>query len=113
MIRRPPRSTLFPYTTLFRSPLSVARSHPAVALFWPGASRASQGVSRAPELGLPRVDLDLSVAPPGRHSDAVTCARPGEAGRHLAHCARDRGFPRRGWSMNSTGWIVIAAASAP
>src|SRR2546427_7112082 len=27
MIRRPPRSTLFPYTTLFRS-ISPARSHP-------------------------------------------------------------------------------------
>src|SRR3712207_8446755 len=26
MIRRPPRSTLFPYTTLFRSPRSIARS---------------------------------------------------------------------------------------
>src|SRR3712207_7632034 len=25
MIRRPPRSTLFPYTTLFRSPAQVAR----------------------------------------------------------------------------------------
>src|SRR5258708_27655999 len=25
MIRRPPRSTLFPYTTLFRSPLSLGR----------------------------------------------------------------------------------------
>src|SRR3712207_8654617 len=25
MIRRPPRSTLFPYTTLFRSPLLVVR----------------------------------------------------------------------------------------
>src|SRR5256885_6502317 len=25
MIRRPPRSTLFPYTTLFRSPLSLAQ----------------------------------------------------------------------------------------
>src|SRR2546426_8592942 len=25
MIRRPPRSTLFPYTTLFRSPVAVAR----------------------------------------------------------------------------------------
>src|SRR5688572_32206206 len=25
MIRRPPRSTLFPYTTLFRSPASVVR----------------------------------------------------------------------------------------
>src|SRR3712207_8444401 len=31
MIRRPPRSTLFPYTTLFRSQLDavVARWHPA------------------------------------------------------------------------------------
>src|SRR5437667_4254672 len=26
MIRRPPRSTLFPYTTLFRSPTSASRS---------------------------------------------------------------------------------------
>src|SRR2546430_10457788 len=26
MIRRPPRSTLFPYTTLFRSPFSAPRS---------------------------------------------------------------------------------------
>src|SRR2546422_5228620 len=26
MIRRPPRSTLFPYTTLFRSPLDTAAS---------------------------------------------------------------------------------------
>src|SRR3712207_7177044 len=30
MIRRPPRSTLFPYTTLFRS--AVARAHEAVLL---------------------------------------------------------------------------------
>src|SRR2546430_11276199 len=27
MIRRPPRSTLFPYTTLFRSVLEVSRNH--------------------------------------------------------------------------------------
>src|SRR2546430_5003886 len=27
MIRRPPRSTLFPYTTLFRSPLGVLFGH--------------------------------------------------------------------------------------
>src|SRR3989442_7498856 len=27
MIRRPPRSTLFPYTTLFRSAQSIARHH--------------------------------------------------------------------------------------
>src|SRR2546422_8319021 len=37
MIRRPPRSTLFPYTTLFRSPgpgprsLILKRSEPAIA----------------------------------------------------------------------------------
>src|SRR5437660_4121143 len=29
MIRRPPRSTLFPYTTLFRSPRPSARAVPA------------------------------------------------------------------------------------
>src|SRR2546425_2871642 len=28
MIRRPPRSTLFPYTTLFRSPLSASQRFP-------------------------------------------------------------------------------------
>src|SRR3712207_7582443 len=28
MIRRPPRSTLFPYTTLFRSPRPIMRSQP-------------------------------------------------------------------------------------
>src|SRR5256885_4644066 len=30
MIRRPPRSTLFPYTTLFRSPVVHARERPAL-----------------------------------------------------------------------------------
>src|SRR3712207_8786318 len=29
MIRRPPRSTLFPYTTLFRSPVRTRREFPA------------------------------------------------------------------------------------
>src|SRR2546430_4785866 len=32
MIRRPPRSTLFPYTTLFRSPR--AHQDPALRLVW-------------------------------------------------------------------------------
>src|SRR2546426_2239625 len=34
MIRRPPRSTLFPYTTLFRSPLAAACELPVGALYW-------------------------------------------------------------------------------
>src|SRR2546427_9560123 len=33
MIRRPPRSTLFPYTTLFRSGLPVAQ--PCLPAHWP------------------------------------------------------------------------------
>src|SRR5688572_31529931 len=37
MIRRPPRSTLFPYTTLFRSSTSSTRAPPSS----PAASRAS------------------------------------------------------------------------
>src|SRR5947209_16442565 len=39
MIRRPPRSTLFPYTTLFRSqPTVLTSSAPAVAASRPRAS---------------------------------------------------------------------------
>src|SRR3712207_8789676 len=33
MIRRPPRSTLFPYTTLFRSYFDVPRPCPSVTIF--------------------------------------------------------------------------------
>src|SRR3990167_2997062 len=45
MIRRPPRSTLFPYTTLFRSPAAVentgraiAKYHTALDGFTPGGT---------------------------------------------------------------------------
>src|SRR2546427_7987411 len=52
MIRRPPRSTLFPYTTLFRSTVSTrgaaARSGPAQAArgWTPGGSHGSCGRAR-------------------------------------------------------------------
>src|SRR6201986_569241 len=39
MIRRPPRSTLFPYTTLFRSPQVIAEKHGADILrLWAASS---------------------------------------------------------------------------
>src|SRR3712207_7256522 len=47
MIRRPPRSTLFPYTTLFRSPQQTARSPSecaTMALSVPLGHPSSQGL---------------------------------------------------------------------
>src|SRR5258708_14155770 len=40
MIRRPPRSTLFPYTTLFRSTPGLARQRAALLLFQLGVALA-------------------------------------------------------------------------
>src|SRR2546425_8723608 len=47
MIRRPPRSTLFPYTTLFRS-LTAAAGNPAITQI---GFRASQTAEPDPEDG--------------------------------------------------------------
>src|SRR3712207_8898523 len=69
MIRRPPRSTLFPYTTLFRSMLdSVA------ALVWAANMAALEihaPMARAPDIETPTIivfDLD-----PGAPADIVDC----------------------------------------
>src|SRR2546422_1757089 len=45
MIRRPPRSTLFPYTTLFRSPLAPARQRGAAVIGSAGAKLAVRVVT--------------------------------------------------------------------
>src|SRR3712207_8173213 len=52
MIRRPPRSTLLPYTTLFRSPGSRLLGAPPVLL--PAALRDSRLPLRRPAVGRPR-----------------------------------------------------------
>src|SRR2546430_11555878 len=72
MIRRPPRSTLFPYTPLFRSEILGAH-HDPIAL---GASRQQQG--------------DQAEGPPGpaRHSPSPE-GRGGQGVRtHLPRHAR-------------------------
>src|SRR3712207_8097989 len=60
MIRRPPRSTLFPYTTLFRSSLDAAgrlRGSPAALAAHPAARarflRPAPGASLLPPLTTP------------------------------------------------------------
>src|SRR2546430_13479051 len=47
MIRRPPRSTLFPYTTLFRSPLNSQRKAIATSASSP-KTRSSKSAPRNP-----------------------------------------------------------------
>src|SRR2546426_5399919 len=51
MIRRPPRSTLFPYTTLFRSVLRPGRPHPAHAVDHPTHGMRPWIVTPAPRIG--------------------------------------------------------------
>src|SRR2546422_8210867 len=46
MIRRPPRSTLFPYTTLFRS----ARTASAILTAWSVSATSCVRISRTPAL---------------------------------------------------------------
>src|SRR3712207_8842527 len=58
MIRRPPRSTLFPYTTLFRS--STGRTGGTGRGAWhPSQNRASSGCAERYRLGLNEVQQQL------------------------------------------------------
>src|SRR5258708_8724277 len=66
MIRRPPRSTLFPYTTLFRSQLAV-EVDPGSALALAYKARALQKLERIPEATITNdqallLDTNLALA---------------------------------------------------
>src|SRR5258708_26002075 len=50
MIRRPPRSTLFPYTTLFRSPGPGSPEDRGTSPSWLASCRASSGAAGIPAL---------------------------------------------------------------
>src|SRR3712207_6924507 len=58
MIRRPPRSTLFPYTTLFRSEANLAALEVREALDWP----IGQGHERVERRADERADTDQRQA---------------------------------------------------
>src|SRR3712207_7045785 len=67
MIRRPPRSTLFPYTTLFRSRARRRVEHPLRAVVRGeqpphlGAHVGVRGGAREPPLSLVRLDVEGGV----------------------------------------------------
>src|SRR5256885_11110536 len=95
MIRRPPRSTLFPYTTLFRSAVDYGNGRllepaqaapPAIALALGLACSGQTG-----GLGLAEVFLQVHAGRPGRafackhdHAHVVTELQVVEHTHHLA-----------------------------
>src|SRR3712207_8196053 len=64
MIRRPPRSTLFPYTTLFRSLLQgIVQSRPAAPVVRPGLLATAAHAHRAPRrAGVARAVVERPAA---------------------------------------------------
>src|SRR2546425_4985888 len=74
MIRRPPRSTLFPYTTLFRSPRGprrLALAGPPHSCRCPPRARRCRG-ARGPAPGAPRGRLGTRPRPDARRSEEHT-----------------------------------------
>src|SRR5258706_8873547 len=110
MIRRPPRSTLFPYTTLFRS---LAWHEPAGRDPRPGpaASRLAAGAAQATPLGAPAPRRLLEVrGAPEAHRREARLLRPRrqqlvpECGSsHRRRVEEGRGVARRGASPASGG----------
>src|SRR3712207_8116612 len=66
MIRRPPRSTLFPYTTLFRSPGFFLRVMPSGAMAWGFEYRAGSGRGAPKRREIGRAHVWTPVTPISR-----------------------------------------------
>src|SRR5258708_22218540 len=73
MIRRPPRSTLFPYTTLFRSPLRGGESRRGPLAVSSSGARGALARRRHGGFGRPHGDLSRSrngaLRAPGRSEE--------------------------------------------
>src|SRR3989449_957080 len=81
MIRRPPRSTLFPYTTLFRSNLITS-----------GIPLSRERLARLRPLGLDNVQVSIQdVAAPS--SDRIAGLRAFERKVEVASWVKELGFP--------------------
>src|SRR2546429_846229 len=77
MIRRPPRSTLFPYTTLFRSglaPRSSVLSHTARPIHHASAASGARPIAHATIFGTDRKSTRLNSSH-GYISYAVFCLK--------------------------------------
>src|SRR3712207_8099474 len=106
MIRRPPRSTLFPYTTLFRSSAAVRENFPeevedatilrekGESVYYCGDTRLSERTVYADEHLFPTLGIGVLAGKPGELSDpnAIFVSRAlawkGAGVRERGGCAR-------------------------
>src|SRR2546427_2924941 len=94
MIRRPPRSTLFPYTTLFRS-----RDEPRLPVFARGAHAVA-------------VELELEQ-PPGFRERRLPCLRQHRLGVRVVRAAEDRKSTRLNSSHSQISYAVFCLKKKP
>src|SRR5689334_13878880 len=91
MIRRPPRSTLFPYTTLFRSFVDVSSNCPIPICHWPGRMDSKCHVETIERRAIKASALDMegerNVAYAFGWSRRQGCVLRHEAGTHYAAIA--------------------------
>src|SRR5687767_15391881 len=78
MIRRPPRSTLFPYTTLFRSPKLTARMAEAASAL----RAAAQWRAMSPTVVTPK--RSDSATPAATEAPAVAASPPDRSEEHTS-----------------------------
>src|SRR2546422_6924949 len=114
MIRRPPRSTLFPYTTLFRSRSRVARARDAHGAARRPAARAraiqERVLAGVPQRGRGARAVRRRARPPTRaartaHRRPQTRQRAARRRERLPRCLQDRKSTR----LNSShGYISYA-----
>src|SRR2546422_2238134 len=90
MIRRPPRSTLFPYTTLFRSALRTRRKNP-MSLLTSDVAQRFWTQARLPEIYPRDIEDRKSTRLNSSHgyiSYAVFCLKKKTDEQHLVHLAQ-------------------------
>src|SRR2546423_1713606 len=111
MIRRPPRSTLFPYTTLFRSRidrdgLGRGRGRAEVALRVPGNRREAQGEVRI----VAGRDGQAGEVPAGEVGGGAACT-PGTSVSRMAPygCEPNRADDARRQAVGAAGMPFDAA----
>src|SRR5256885_11029140 len=87
MIRPPPKSTLFPYTTLFRSELRIADDDEERALIWKGRKSAFAAVGRISPAYLVQDGVIPRTALPGvlARIDALSKESGGRVARSEEH----------------------------